>query len=75
MGDFVETRAAVYNYNVKLLSAFPLKTQIVPRSIRFDSVMIHDLFDRNRTVLSHQEGTNQEKKDAMWNIITVVVSR
>ena len=70
MGDFVETRAAVYNYNVKLLSAFPLKTQIVPRSIRFDSVMIHDLFDRNRTVLSHQEGTNQEKKDAMWNMIT-----
>jgi hypothetical protein len=70
MGDFIETRAAVYNYNVKLLTAFPLKTQIVPRSIRFDSVIIHDLFDPNRTTLTKQEGTPLEKRNAMWNMIT-----
>ena len=36
MGDFRETTAGQKNLKVKLLNVFPLKTSLVPRSIRID---------------------------------------
>jgi len=71
MGDFRETQAGLTNSKVKLLSVFPLKTSLVPRSIRIDTTSVLKLLDWDRpgcrTELSNREGELLERKNAAWD--------
>ena len=68
MGDFREIDAGLTNSKVKLLSVFPLKTSLVPRSIRIDSTSLLILLDwDNRTLLANREGELLERKNAAWD--------
>ena len=69
MSDARQTIAAARGYNVKLLSVFPLKTSMVPRSIRLDTTAIHQLLDPNRTTLNRREGTPEQIKNGVWSLI------
>ena len=67
MGKGRERKAASTKVKIKLLSVFPLNTSLVPRSIRIDTVSLHDLLDDNRTLLAKQVGEWGDLQRALWN--------
>ena len=72
MGDFRETTAGLKNLKVKLLNVFPLKTSLVPRSIRIDTTSLLKLLDwgrpDSRKRLEDREGTLLDRKNAAWDL-------